>query len=65
MRVQIVDRQVAVRLNDDRSRVRFDRARVDFVGKAFFDDDRVVIERFRLRKQIADSDALAGAAHAE
>ena len=65
MRVEIIDRQVAVRLNDDRSRVRFDRARVDFVRKPFLDDDRVVVERFRLRKQIADSDAFAGAAHAE
>ena len=65
MRVEIVDRQVAIRLNDDRSRVRFDRPRVDFVRQSFLDDDRVVVERFRLRKQVADSDALAGAAHSE
>ena len=65
MRVQIVDRQVAIRLNDDWPCVWFDRPRVDFVRKPFLDDDGVVVERFGLRKQVADSDALPGAAHTE
>ncbi len=35
------------------------------IRESFLDDDRVVVERFGLRKQVADGDAFARAAHAE
>src|SRR5436309_2590961 len=63
VRVQIVNRYVAIRLNDDRASVRFYSARVDLVRQSFLDDDGVIIKSFRLRKQIADSDTLTSTAH--
>ncbi len=65
MRVEVVDRQVAVRLEDDRARVWLDGACVEFVGEPFLDDDGVVVEGFGLREEVADCDALACAAHAQ
>src|SRR6266487_4873241 len=63
VRVQIVNRQVAIRLNNDWPGGWLYRPRVDLVRQSFLDDDGVVIKSFRLRKQIADSDTLTSAAH--
>ncbi len=65
VRIEVVDGQVAVRLDDDRTRIRCDGARVALVGKPFLDNHGVVVKRLGLAEQITDGDALTRAAHAE
>jgi hypothetical protein len=64
LRVEIIDGDVAVRLNHNRLGVRLDRLRVDAVRKPFLDDDGVGVIIFRLRKQVANRHGLARSAHA-
>jgi len=63
--VKIVDGQVAIRVNNDGACAFFDRRGVDAVAQPFLDDDGVTKVTLGLREQVADSDGLACARHAE
>ncbi len=65
LRVEIIDGQVAVGMNDDGPRAFLDRRGVDAVGKPFFDDDGVTEITFGLRKQVANRDRFPRARHAQ
>ena len=65
LRVEIIDGQVAVRLNDDWFRAGFNRLRIDAVRQSLLNDDGVGEIAFGLTQEIADVDGFAGAAHAE
>jgi hypothetical protein len=53
-RVEIIDGQIAVGMNDDGARSFLDRCGIDAVGKPFFDDDGVTKITFGLREQVAN-----------
>src|SRR5665213_4570040 len=65
LRVEIIDGQVAVRLDDDWFRSWFYRLRIDSVRQSLLNDDGVGEIAFGLTQEIADVDGFAGAAHAE
>ena len=65
LRVEIIDGQVAVGMNDDGPRAFLDGRGVDAVGQTFFDDDGVTEITFGLRKQVANSHGFPRATHAE
>ena len=62
--VEIIDGQVAVRMDDDGPRAFLDRLRVDAVGQPFLDDDGVTEIAFGLREQVTNGHGLACARHA-
>ncbi len=59
LRVEIIDGQVAVRLNDDWFRAGFNRLRIDAVGQSLLNDDGVAKVAFGLTQEIADVDGFA------
>ena len=65
LRVEVVDGDVAVRLNDDGFGVGFNRLGVNAVGQPLLNDDGVGEVAFGLRKQVADGDGFSGPAHAQ
>ena len=64
-RVEVIDGQVAVGMNDDGARAGFDRPGVDAVAQSLLDDDCVTEVTLGLREEIADGDGLARARHPE
>ena len=64
-RVEVIDGQVAVGMNDYRACAFFDSGRVDPVAETFLNDDRVAEITFGLRKQVANGQRLARTRHAE
>src|ERR1043166_8957304 len=65
LRVEIIDSQVAVRVNDDWPCAFLDCRRVNAIAEALLDDDGVSEITFRLREQVANGDGLARARHSE
>ena len=65
LRVEIIDGQVAIRVDDDGPRTFFDCGGVDAVTKSFLNDDSVTEVSFCLREQVANGDRLARARQAE
>ena len=65
LRVEIIDGQIAVGMNDDGPCAVLDGLRVDAVRQTFLNDDGVGEITFGLRKQVANGDRLARARHAE
>ena len=64
-RVEIIDGQVAVGMDDDGTRALLDRRGIDAVGKPFLNDDRVTEITFGLGEQVANGHGLAGAGHSQ
>ena len=65
LRVEVIDGQIAVRVDDDGPRAFLDRGGVDAVAESLFDDDGVAEIAFGLRKQVADGDGFSRTGHAE
>ena len=65
LRVEVIDGQVAVRMDDDGPRAFLDRRGVDAVAQPFLDDDGVTEVTLGLREQVADRHGLPRARHAE
>ena len=63
--VEIIDRQIAVRMNDDRARAFLNRLRVNPIGQPFFDDDRIGEIAFGLGQKIAHGHGSARAGHSQ
>jgi hypothetical protein len=64
-RVEVIDRQVTVRMNDYRPRSFFHCGGVDAVAESFLDDDCVGEVSFGLRQKVAHRHGFSRAAHAE
>src|SRR5439155_4688853 len=64
-RIEVVDRQVAVRVDDDWAGIFIDRLRVNAVGKAFLDNNGIGEVTLRLREQVADTYGFSSTAHAK
>ena len=65
LRVEVIDGQVAIRVDDDGARTVLDGRGVDSVGKPFLNDDGVTEITFGLREQVANGHGLASARHTQ
>src|SRR6266542_4291544 len=65
LRVEVIDGQVAVRVDDDWPRAFLDRRRVNAVAESLLDDDGVREISLGLREQVANCDGLARAGHSK
>src|ERR1051325_932460 len=65
LRVEIIDGEIAVRVDDDGPRTFLDRRGVNAITESLLNDDGVSEVTFRLREQIAYSHGLPRSTHAK